>query len=333
LGGRIRVAVIGAGFWGRNHARVFSEINDVELCAVVDIDVERAKQLAKRFNVPEVYGDYRRLLERGGLDAAVVCTPTATHAEIVLECLKAGCATLVEKPMASNLREAVEILDAVKSYGGRLMVGFIERFNPAVRYLYSRLLEGLIGSPIMISARRIGPWPQRISDAGVVKDVSVHDIDLTHFFFGSVPIHLYATGGAFRHTYEDYVQALLFFDDARSASLEASWISPRKKREMRIVGTDGAAHLEFLTGAVTIEKQDITYSPVIEYVEPLRSELAFFVESLHMSRRLEPGPIEGLLTLAVAEAILSSMRRRRVVTIDEVLDEWGVNKSELGPQI
>ncbi|MCS7145235.1 MAG: Gfo/Idh/MocA family oxidoreductase [Nitrososphaerota archaeon] len=327
--GRVKIAVIGAGFWGRNHARVFSEIEGADLQAVVDIDASRAQQIAKKFNIPKIYTDYKRLLDAEELDAVSICTPTITHAEIALECIRRGCVVLVEKPMASTLREALEILDAVKSFRGKLMVGFIERFNPAVRYMLSAISEGVIGTPLTIAARRIGPWPQRIGDVGVVKDVAIHDIDLTHFFFGSMPTHLYATGGALRHSYEDYVQALMYFDDVRSASIEANWLSSKKKRDMRITGTEGVANIEFLTGEVIIEKPEHSISPTINYVEPLKSELTYFVEQLRKSGELAPGPVEGVLSLAVSEAILASMRSRATVYLDNVLGEWGISRSEL----
>lgn len=324
LGGdRIRVGVIGAGFWGRNHARVFSEIPGVELKAIVDISEERAEQIARRYNVSSVYRDFRVLLDREEVDAVSICTPTVTHAEIAAECVRRGCAVLVEKPMAANLKEALEILDIVRSYNGRLMVGFIERFNPAVRYMLSALSDGVIGSPLTIAARRIGPWPQRIGDVGVVKDVAIHDIDLTHFFFKSLPTHLYATGGALRHSYEDYMQALLYFDEVRSASIEANWLSSKKKRDMRITGTEGVAHIEFLTGEVVIEKPELSLSPTISYTEPLKNELIYFVEQVQRSGEFTPGPVEGLASLAVSEAILSSMKKRATVSLDDFLSEWG----------
>ncbi|GBC70278.1 scyllo-inositol 2-dehydrogenase (NAD(+)) [Candidatus Calditenuaceae archaeon HR02] len=325
---QIRVAVIGAGFWGRNHARVLSEIPKVELCAVVDVDVQRAEQVARRYNVPHVYKDYREILRGGVVDAVTICTPTITHAEIALECIRDGLAVLIEKPMAANLKEAIEIYDTAKSCGGKLMVGFIERFNPAVRYMLSALSDGVIGTPLTIAARRIGPWPERIGDVGVVKDIAIHDIDLTHYFFGSIPTNIYATGGALRHSYEDYVQALLYFDEVRSASLEANWLSSKKKRDMRITGTEGVAHIEFLIGEVIIEKPDYSISPTINYVEPLKSELTYFVEQLCASKELVPGPREGLLSLAVAEAILASMKSRRTISLEQVLGEWGISGRE-----
>ncbi|MEM2067323.1 MAG: Gfo/Idh/MocA family oxidoreductase [Nitrososphaerota archaeon] len=325
----VRIAVIGAGFWGRNHARVLSEIPSADLRAVVDIDLERAEQVARRFSVPQVHTDYRKVLDSGEVDAVSICTPTITHAEIALECVRRGLAVLVEKPMASNLKEAIEIYEAVRSFGGRLMVGFIERFNPAVKYMLSAISDGVIGVPLTIAARRIGPWPERIGDVGVVKDIAIHDIDLTHYFFGAIPTHLYATGGALRHSHEDYIQALMYFDEVRSASIEANWLSSKKKRDMRITGTEGVAYIEFLTGEVVIEKPDFSISPTINYIEPLKSELTYFIEQVSGPGELVPGPREGLLSLAVAEAILSSMNKRTTVTLEDVLGEWGLRERDL----
>lgn len=277
--------------------------------------------------MPKVYADFRELLDKEDVAALTICTPTVTHAEITLECVGRGVAVLVEKPMASTLKEAVEIFDAVKSFGGKLMVGFIERFNPAVRYMCKAVSEGVIGTPLTIAARRIGPWPERIGDVGVVKDVAIHDIDLAHHFFGKIPTQLYATGGALRHSYEDYLQTLMYFDTVRSASIEANWLSSKKKRDMRITGTEGVAHIEFLTGETVIEKPDYSISPAINYVEPLKSELTYFTKQLLRKEDLTPGPREGLLSLAVAEAILTSMKTRATVALDDILGEWGLGRA------
>jgi UDP-N-acetylglucosamine 3-dehydrogenase len=322
---KLRAVVIGAGFWGRNHARVLSEIEDCELYAIVDIDLERAERVARRYGIRRVYRDFREVASREDVDFATVCTPTVTHASIARNLVENGIPVLVEKPLAGSIAEASSVADAVKSSGVPLMVGFIERFNPAVQYVLSALSDKTIGTPLTISARRIGPWPERIGDVGVVKDVAIHDIDLTYFFFQEMPIYLYASGGALRHSYEDYMIALMSYDGGKAASLEANWLSSKKKRDLRITGTDGVVSIEFLTGDILIEKPDYTISPTIKYVEPLKNELSYFVEKIKRGEEPAPGIKEGIISLAVAEGILISMRERRSVYVADLIERWGVS--------
>jgi len=128
----IRVGIIGAGFWGANHARVISELEGATLTAICDINIERAKSVARRYGAPYIFQNYVDLLRCDEIDAVTICTPSTTHAEICIEALSRGKDVLVEKPMASSLEESMRVVDAAKSSGRRVMVGFIERFNPAV---------------------------------------------------------------------------------------------------------------------------------------------------------------------------------------------------------
>jgi len=128
------VAVIGAGFWGKNHVRVLSELSNVKLKAVCDVDGERAARLGVAYRVP-YYTRLDMLLDRGDVDAVTVCTPTVTHFNIALEALRAGKHVLVEKPMTATVEEAETLIGEAEDRGLTLAVGFIERFNPAVQYL------------------------------------------------------------------------------------------------------------------------------------------------------------------------------------------------------
>lgn len=320
----VKVGIIGTGFWGANHARVISELDGAVLTAICDINVERAKNIAKRYGIPRIYRDYIDLLRGEDVDAVTICTPSNTHAEICTKALEMGKDVLVEKPMASTLEESIRVMDAVKSSGRRLMVGFIERFNPAVEVAKESLESGRIGRPILIYGRRIGPWPERIGDIGVLKDTSIHDIDLSMYFFGPQPIFVYAAGGSLRHSSEDYIQALITFREERSAIIEANWLTPRKKRDLRITGTEGVIHVEFLSREVVIEKSDGTYMPMTPNSEPLKNELKYFITSLRKNEDLSPGCIEGVRAMAVAEAILQSMSTKKAVCVSEIFSEYGL---------
>jgi len=321
---KVNLAVIGAGFWGKNHVRVLSELEGCEVVAVCDVDLERAKRVATAFRVPRYTDDYRELCGDESIDAVTVCTPSTTHARITVDFVAAGKDVLVEKPMASNLEEALWMVDEVRSSGRKVMVGFIERFNPALVKAVEMLREGKIGDPILIYGRRIGPWPERIGDVGVVHDTAIHDIDLSVHVFGTVPRSVFAVGGSVVHTKEDHVQSTLDFGGGRSAMIEANWLTPRKKREMFVTGTEGVLSVEFLRKEVVLEKADGTYSPTVEQREPLRAELEHFVGAVSRGDPPSPDHLDGLVSITIAEAVLQSIRKGRTVFIEELVDLKGL---------
>ncbi len=166
----VGVAVIGVGAWGKNHARVFSELERARLVAVADQDGDRAKDVAKRHNA-SYYTDVGDLLANPDIEAVTICTPTVTHADLALQAIEAGKHLLLEKPMTDTVQQAQRLIDAAKSAGTILTVGFVERFNPAVRTAAQVIDQGKLGELVLGSARRLGPFvPGRVSDIGIIKD-------------------------------------------------------------------------------------------------------------------------------------------------------------------
>jgi len=316
----VRVAVVGAGFWGRNHIRVLSELDSCELVAVCDVQYERAETLARRYHIENYLTDFDELMDRVEPDAVTICTPSTTHAGLAVKAIERGVAVLIEKPMAANSREAAKVLHAAGDSGSVVMVGFIERFNPVVKLAKQLLEEGEIGGVILSYSRRIGWWPERIGDVGVVKDTAIHDIDLTTYLFNSDPEQIYAIGGSLRHSYEDHVQAVLMFGESRSALIEANWLTPRKKREMTITGENGVVGLRFIEQEIVVEKADGVKIPMIKYQEPLRLELEYFITCVKKRIPPSPGVVEGFRASLMADAIIESMQRRRQVILEEYSD-------------
>ena len=314
---KLKIGVVGVGFWGSNHVRVLRELESVEMKAVCDIDLEKAKNVAKKFGVPKYYQNLDDMLNREELDAVTVCTPSVSHAEIAVRILESGLNVFVEKPLASNPDGCLRIIDAAKSNSRLVMTGFIERFNPAVSKAIELLKAGEIGEVIMSHARRIGWWPQRIGDVGVVKDTAIHDIDLTRYIFGQEPAGVYARGGSLRHRFEDHVQAMMIFEDeSRVAFIEANWLTPRKKREMLITGNEGVISIQFLTQVISLEKADVVIEPILKWKEPLRIELNHFIESLLNRKKPLVDAIDGTKAVIIAESILESMKKNRPIEID-----------------
>ncbi|MEM3819201.1 MAG: Gfo/Idh/MocA family oxidoreductase [Nitrososphaerota archaeon] len=311
----MEVGVVGVGFWGRNHVRVFSEIPYVKVEAICDINYERAKEVATKYNIENYYSSIDEMLRKHNLEAVSICTPSVSHAELTVKCLESGVNVFVEKPLASTLRECLMIIDTAKSCKKIIMTGFIERFNPSVRKAKQLLGSGEIGDVIMSHSRRIGWWPERIGDVGVVKDTAIHDIDLARYIFEYDPSQVYARGGRQKHsTAEDHVQAILSFrDDNKTAFIEANWLTPRKKREMYITGSNGVMTIQFLTQQLVIERADIVLEPILKYEEPLKNELAYFTDCLINKRKPVPDEIDGAKAIAIAEAILESIQKNKSV--------------------
>jgi UDP-N-acetylglucosamine 3-dehydrogenase len=316
----VKVAVIGAGFWGVNHARVLSEIKDSELVAICDVDIERARKAASKYNIGSCYSDFHEMIRVEKPEAVTICTPSTTHAEITVACLNRGLDVLVEKPMAATVEDATKILETEERVGRIVMVGFIERFNPAVRLALNLLAENEIGQVILLYGRRIGWWPERIGDVGVVKDTAVHDIDLTLKLFGEIPEAVSARAGRLKHVHEDHAQIFLSFSKDRSALIEANWLTPRKKREMQITGESGVVTVRFIEQEVVVEKEDQLRMPNLKYMEPLRLELEHFISCVKSSSHPDVDSRDGFRAALLADAILHSAETNRQIRIDEFME-------------
>ena len=186
-----RAAVIGVGAMGRHHARVYQEMPDVELVAVADVDPALAQEAA-RLRGAHAYTDHHAMLEKVQPDLVTVAVPTHIHFQVVLDALEAGCHVLVEKPIASTLEEGRRMIERAAELDRVLAVGHIERYNPAVIELKRRLDNGELGQIFQIHARRLGPFPQRVHDVGVVVDLVPHDVDIMRYLTGDKVQRMYA---------------------------------------------------------------------------------------------------------------------------------------------
>lgn len=312
---KIRVGVIGVGFWGRNHIRVYNEMKDVEIIAICDIEKERTIEIAKNFNIKYTFTNYKEMLNNKEIDAVSICTPSTTHGEIALEAIKNGKDLLIEKPMTTKIEEAINLKKELEKKGIILMVGFIERFNPAVQKAKELLDKGEIGNIILSYSRRIGAWPERIGDVGIVKDTAIHDIDLVRFLFQEDPVAVFARGGSMRHRLEDYIQATLLYKDRKSALIEANWLTPRKKREMHITGEGGVIRISFLSQEITIEKNEYELTPTIKWLEPLKLELMHFIECIKNRKEPMVNIEDGYKATLIAEALIESMKKNEIVKL------------------
>lgn len=311
---KLRVAVIGTGFWGKNHARVLAELPCTELVCVCDENIAAAKSVGSRLRV-EYTSDVHRVLSRTDVDAVTICTPTITHKQVAMLALMAGKHVFVEKPMTNSVSEAQELLAVVERSGLRIMPGHIERFNPAVSYLKELIDSGKLGKIILLLARRVGRKPDRISDVGVVRDTAIHDIDLARYIFRDEVNSVYARIGSARNSNEDYAEIMLQFRNGGTAFIDANWLTLQKTRTLIVTGSEGTAHVDYLTQEIRIEDSKETLKPEIERSEPLKLELTHFAESILSGRPFGVKGEDGMMAVAICESVLQSGVAGRALTL------------------
>ncbi len=311
---KLNVAVIGCGSWGRNHARVYKDLQRADLLAVADLNESVAEEVGEKYNV-DWYMDPDKVFERSDVEAVSICTPTVTHSDIALTAIEAGKHVLVEKPMTDTIDEAESLIRAAEAQGVYLAVGFVERFNPAVNETIKKISEGKIGDVILAHARRVSRRPLRIGDVGVIKDLAIHDIDIVNQLFRAEAEEVFATAGNIAHQFEDYANIIVRFGGNRNAFVETNWLTPRKVRRLIVTGTKGLINVEYIPQEITVENNEGIYQPFIETKEPLWLELEGFVGSILDDRQPQPTGLDGLRALRICEAALESAKTGRVVRV------------------
>jgi len=302
---KLKVAVIGCGVWGYNHARVYSELPSAKLEAVVDIDPEKTQRACKRFHC-KGYGSVDKMFSEVDIDAVSICTPTITHYDIAHRALMERKHVLVEKPMTATSEEAEKLIDEARQVGSFLSIGFVERFNPAVVESKKLVSRGEIGDVLNIHTRRVTRKPSRVGDIGVVKDLGIHDIDILSYIMGEQPEKVYATIGCHRHRFEDYANIVLRYSDGRSGFVETNWLTPKRVRNLTITGSDGIINVEYTTQELCVKKNDYIYQPLNWYREPLQLELQDFTSAIMEKRKPTVTGVDGLNALRICEAALKS---------------------------
>lgn len=294
-----KTAVIGAGWFGRAHARVYNTISDLR--AICDPDEERAKAVAESFHV-NYYLDYGEMIKNEDLDAVSVVIPPRLIPSVSTEFAKKGIAVLLEKPLGTNLEDFEELLKYTSDV--RLTCGFIERFNPVVERLAERLPE--IGMPIMISSRRIGRYPKRFWDLGVVLDLGIHEIYIQRFLFGDITDVQCKLSYFHREkgTYEDAAFILLQFSNNVQGLIEVNWLTPTKYRKLSVYGSQGVMEIDYSTQELKLIRS--SEEPALFRVEevnqpystdePLQLELNAFLYANENPFPLE----EGIKSLEIA---------------------------------
>lgn len=312
---KLGVAVIGTGFWGKNHARVFKELEETELVAVCDINAERARSVAKQFNAKS-YSNIGSMLKNKDINAVSVCTWSTGLAKEALKALKAGKHVLVEKPMAANVKQAKELSETAEKEGLLLTVGFLMRFIPGLQRIRKSVMTRAIGEPVCAAAKRVSQWPERIGDVGVVKDTAIHDLDVMRYIFNEDPIAVYAKTGSMKNTrFEDYAQIMLIFKNGGSTVIESNWLTPYKTRTLVVTGSEAIMKLDYITQELTIENAKETVQPRFTLQEPLKLELQHFAKCILEKEKPLITGMDGVKAVQIAEAALKSSATGRVIKL------------------
>jgi UDP-N-acetylglucosamine 3-dehydrogenase len=332
---KLSVAVVGLGF-GANHARIVRDLEGAELAAVCDPDGRRLAATLESCNETRGYSDCTIMLLEERLDAVIIAAPAGQHETLAMAAIESGVAALVEKPLAPDLASGERLVRAAATAGVPLMAGHIERFNPALQELVQRVRTGEVGRVRHLWARRMGALRVPPRDVNVVHDSAVHEIDAIRFVLGMEPESVYSTGlsGAFTR-FEDSVSALLRFAPqdpylSASASLEVNWLSPRRLRDLAVLGDRGLFVLDYAaqtldfyearqarTGPVQgwslglpeTDKQRITVKPQ----EQLQRELSAFLDAVRDGKPMPVSGEDALAALAIADAITDSARSGKPV--------------------
>ncbi len=305
--GLLRVGVIGVGVMGSNHARVFAGLPGVQLVGVADPDRKQAEFVARTLGCADM-ADVGQLLDQN-VQAVTIAAPTHLHHEIALSCIARGIHVMVEKPIASTVEEGRDIIAAARRAGVTLMVGHVERFNPAVEAIKDAIRNEDI---LSIAITRVGPFPPRMSNVGVVIDLAVHDIDLIRWFTDSDIIEVQPQLSSAVAEREDI--ALLQFRTASGvlAHINTNWLTPFKARNVTVATRGKYVMGDLLTRQVTEcfgFQPDGSYSMrhlSVGHAEPLRSELLSFINAVRSGGAPAVTGEEGVASLEIATRCLAS---------------------------
>ena len=285
-----------------------------DLVAICEKDKQRAREIGTKYGVPW-YSDVNEFLRKPTLDAVTICTPTQTHLRVGQLAIEAGKSLLVEKPMTGEVRAAEKLVGSAKKAGVKLLVGFIERFNPGVRVVKKMLSQKAVGDVIIATGRRVARWPLRIGDVGVVKDTAIHDIDAMRYLLDEEVSAVFAQTGSLRtHSYEDYAEIMLRFKGGTTGFIDANWLTPRKVRTLIITGSDATINLDYITQEITVEDSKHLVKPYTPWAEPLKVELENFITTILNDREESPSGEDAVEAIRICDAALASGRSKNLVS-------------------
>jgi UDP-N-acetylglucosamine 3-dehydrogenase len=333
-----RIAVVGVGSMGKNHVRVYSEIPDIELVGIAEPNQTLAEKVGKLYHVPYFY-DYCEMIERVKPDAVSVVVPSGLHYTIAKDILEFGCHTFIEKPIANSVEEAEDLLYTARRLNLKLMVGHIERWNPAIIELKRRLEKGELGRIFQVHSRRLSPFPSRIQDVDVIMDLAPHDLDVMRFLLGKEIKRVHAESDRILHeTMDDLFAGFLRFDNNVLGLLEINWLTPTKIRELIITGEKGLFQANYITQDLSFYEnaevngeswstlsliRGVSEGMVVKYPikkrEPLKVELENFIALVEGTNPHCENGLDAKIAIELVMALKESARSGYPVEFEKML--------------
>lgn len=325
------MGIVGCGYWGPNLARNFQSINDCQLVGLCDRSAERLSHISRLHPGVAAVSDFRELLDRVNPDAVVIATPVGAHHQLARACLLAGKHTLVEKPLAASVDECEELVELAAAKGVILMTGHTFLYSAGVRKVIEIVKSGEIGEVRHIHARRLN-FGLFQKDINVTWDLAPHDISIILSILGEYPSAVNCVGRSNVNSgVEDTCITSLVFDSNRLATIQNSWLEPRKVREMTIVGTEGMIVYDDLLGRDAVKVYDIRVDcppyydtfgefqfayhygdcriPHVRHEEPLKVECQHFLDCIRDGREPLTSGLDGLRVVQILEAAADSLKK------------------------
>jgi len=307
---KIKVGVIGVGYFGQFHAEKYAHINDVELVGVVDVDISRARDIAKRYQTQSFF-HHADLFNK--VQAVSIAVPTPFHYPMTKDFFLQGVDVLLEKPISSTLEEADELIGLAQSKGLIFQVGHLERFNGALSGL-----KGRVRNPRFIESHRLGPFSGRGAEVDVVLDLMVHDIDIILSLVNSKVKELQAVGIPFITRYPDIANARIEFENGCTASLTASRISEEKIRKTRIYQPEEIFSIDYLSQKLSFSKKGgslgkekipemVMEEIPVKKTDLLENEIHSFLQSVRDRKEARVSGLDGKRVLEVALQIIQKI--------------------------
>lgn len=329
---KVKACVIGAGVMGMNHIRILSDLEGVELVGVSDVSPENLDK-AKRY-CKSTYGDYREMIRKEHPDMACIVVPTSLHYEVAEFLIRNNVNVLIEKPITEKIDDAKKIIALAKEFNVKATVGHIERFNPAIQELKKEISKGKLGRPFKIDVHRVGPFPKRIRDVGVVIDLAVHDIDIIRYILGDEVERVYAeVERNINTTNEDILSAVIRMKNKTICHLNVNWLTPKKVRTLHVVGEKGMFVADYLERSLCLYENDfintesfnsqkgtfeINEGKMIKYntkdKDLLTEELKDFVNAIVNDKEPLISLEDGMKAIEIAHCILESAEKKQAVT-------------------
>lgn len=302
---KLKVAVIGTGALGSIHAKIYSELEGIQLAGICDIDTNKLSLLSKGFGVAG-FKDYRQLL--GKVDAASIVVPTKDHFRISKDFLEAGTHLLIEKPITQTVEEADQLLSAAKSKNLTLAVGHVERFNAAIEAILK-----IKGDIKFVECHRLGPFSPRVKDVGVVLDLMIHDIDILLWLIKSPIKNIEAVGVKVLTQHEDIANARIVFENGAVCNITASRVTEKAMRKIRMFQPNAYISLDYIQQDAVIYTKKlgriISEQIDIKKEKPLQKEIVSFLDCIKTGKRPLASGEEGRQALSVALEVLKKINQ------------------------